>query len=314
MKRKLGFFISAMVFAAGAFMGCEKNDPPTAEISFTIDGYTVTFTSEVTNTSSYTWDFGDGNTSTEASPVHEYDMSGSFEVTLTVEGDGGEISVTEDIEILPSVEEMLTGGPDATNGKTWVLSRGYVAGEDGGGVINNDMWVLLPSSENALDLIGMGQEYDNEFTFYHDGRYEVNINNDTALVASLFGLFGGEVELYTNENNQWGLNLSSYTAPESATWTIHDDDLVVDVNTDPLGTSVPAIHGNVTITGKKWISLSEGAYFGILDFPTTRQFVIKEITPDKLNVALFICAYWADPVGSGSIPSFFYHLTFVPKQ
>jgi hypothetical protein len=61
------------------------------------------------------------------------------------------------------------------------------------------------------------------------------------------------------------------------------------------------------------VSLSEGAYFGIVDFATTRKFVIKEITPEKMDVALFICAYWADPIGSGSIPNLFYHLTFVPK-
>jgi len=314
MKRKSGSFISALIFAAALFTACEKNDPPTAAIAYTIDGYTVTFTSEATNTSSYSWDFGDGNTSAEANPVHEYDMSGTFAVTLTVKGDGGSADATEDIEILPSVEEMLTGGPDATNGKTWVLSRGYVEGQEGGGVINNDMWVLIPSAENALDAIGMGKEYDNEFTFYYDGRYKVDLKNDTALTASLYGIFGGDVVLYTNENNMWGLNLSSYTAPESATWTLHSEDLVVDAITEPLGTAVPAPHANVTITGKKWVSLSEGAYFGLLDFPTTRKFVIKEITPDKLHVALFICAYWPDVAGSGSLPTFFYHLTFVPKQ
>jgi hypothetical protein len=176
------------------------------------------------------------------------------------------------------------------------------------------MWVLLPSAENALDGIGMGKEYDNEFTFRHDGTYEVKLKNDTALTATLFGIFGGEVTLFTNENNALGLNMSSYTAPENATWTLHTEDLVVDAITNPLGTDVPAPHADVTITGKKWVSLSEGAYFGILDFPTTRQFVIKEITPDKMTVALFICAYWSDPMGSGSIPTFFYHLTYVPKE
>lgn len=35
------------------------------------------------------WDFGDGNTSTEVSPVHTYTTAGSFDVTLSVVGDGG---------------------------------------------------------------------------------------------------------------------------------------------------------------------------------------------------------------------------------
>jgi len=35
------------------------------------------------------WDFGDGNTSTEISPVHTYTTAGSYDVTLSVVGDGG---------------------------------------------------------------------------------------------------------------------------------------------------------------------------------------------------------------------------------
>jgi len=314
MKRKLALLISALVLMAVTFVACEKQDPPSAEIIFSVDDYSVTFTADAKNTSSYLWDFGDGTTSAESNPVHVYNMSGTFTVTLTVTGDGGEKTTSEVVEILPSVQEMLSGGPAATNGKTWVLSREYVAGVDGGGVINNDMWVMLPSAENALDGIGMGKEYSNEFIFHNDGTYETDIKNDTALTATLFGIFGGEVTLFSNENNALGLNLSSYTAPESATWTLHTEDLVIDAITDPLGTTVPAPHANVTITGKKWVSLSEGAYFGILDFPTTRKFIIKEITPEKMTVALLVCAYWSDPTGSGSIPTFLYHLTFVPKE
>jgi PKD repeat protein len=313
MKKKLALFISALVLMAITFVACDKQDPPTAEITSTVTDYSVTFTASASNTTSYLWDFGDGTTSAEANPVHVYNMSGTFTVTLTVKGDGGTAMATDEVEILPSVVEMLSGGPAALNGKTWVLSPEYVAGVDGGGVINNDMWVMLPTSENALTEIGMGKEYDNEFTFHNNGTYEVNIKNDTAITATLFGIFGGEVSLFTNENNALGLNMSTYTAPENATWTLHTEDLVIDAITDPMGTAVPAPHADITITGKKWVSLSEGAYFGILDFPTTRKFIIKEITPEKMTVALFICAYWSDPMGSGSIPTFLYHLTFVPK-
>jgi len=49
---------------------------------------TIKFTSTVTDSdgdaiASYLWDFGDGNTSTEANPTHQYPTGGTFDVTLT---------------------------------------------------------------------------------------------------------------------------------------------------------------------------------------------------------------------------------------
>ena len=50
----------------------------------------VVFTDESTgNIDSWEWDFGDGGTSTQSSPVHTYNQTGVFTVTLTVEGPGG---------------------------------------------------------------------------------------------------------------------------------------------------------------------------------------------------------------------------------
>ena len=43
----------------------------------------VTFTNESLDADTYVWDFGDGNTSTEVHPVHEYTKSGDFNITLT---------------------------------------------------------------------------------------------------------------------------------------------------------------------------------------------------------------------------------------
>jgi PKD repeat protein len=50
----------------------------------------VTFTDSSTNEpTGWTWDFGDGQTSTEQSPTHEYADAGTFTVTLTASNDGG---------------------------------------------------------------------------------------------------------------------------------------------------------------------------------------------------------------------------------
>lgn len=64
------------------------NKRPIADFSYLIQGNTVTFTNASNDPdgsiSGYSWDFGDGDTSTEESPIHIYQDKGKFNVTLTV--------------------------------------------------------------------------------------------------------------------------------------------------------------------------------------------------------------------------------------
>ena len=80
-------------FSADETSGCINDDGE----------FTVNFTSD-TNGSSFEWDFGDGNTSTEENPTHVYTTEGVFDVSLTVTNDEGcEATVTLDgyIDIEP---------------------------------------------------------------------------------------------------------------------------------------------------------------------------------------------------------------------
>ncbi len=312
MKKTIFHLIPVLAALVMIASSCAK-EPTLSDIQTTMNGYSVTFSAVAKNADSYLWDFGDSQTSTEAAPVHVYLMSGKYTVNLTVSSKGGTTKASKEIEITASVNEMLSGGPASVNGKTWVLSSGYTEGMDGGSGVDNSLQVILPLVEDLLTAIGLGDEYDNEFTFYSDGRYKVDVKNGIALASALYGKSTNTNVNLGNETNNLGVSGASYTAPASATWTLHEEDLVVDAISNPMATEVPAPHGNVTMTGKKWVSLSDGAYFGILDFPTTRKFIIKEITPEKINVALFICAYEADPT-AWSIPEYLFHLTYIPKK
>jgi PKD repeat protein len=67
------------------FGSCKKDTAkPAADIFYTVslDGYTVTFTNQTTGAASYKWDFGDGESSTEESPVHIYPGKGKYVPTL----------------------------------------------------------------------------------------------------------------------------------------------------------------------------------------------------------------------------------------
>lgn len=50
--------------------------------------FNVTFTNTSVNASSYLWDFGDGNTSTDVNPLHSYTAAGTYTVSLTATENG----------------------------------------------------------------------------------------------------------------------------------------------------------------------------------------------------------------------------------
>ena len=75
---------------------------------------------------SYHWDFGDGNSSTTASPSHTYNTAGSFLSTLTVTddfGDNGTATVQITVSPSPTINQYST-------------SENYVAGNVSGSYIN----------------------------------------------------------------------------------------------------------------------------------------------------------------------------------
>ncbi|HLO59670.1 MAG TPA: PKD domain-containing protein [Bacteroidales bacterium] len=93
-----------LFFAIGVLTlvsSCKKDDDPkpVAEFDYTVDDLQVTFTDASTNATTYSWDFGDENTSTEQSPVHTYADYGTYSVTLEVKGSGGTATVTYDVDV-----------------------------------------------------------------------------------------------------------------------------------------------------------------------------------------------------------------------
>ena len=72
---------------------------PEASFDFAIGGYSVYLTNR-SNTMSWLWDFGDGQTSTEKHPKHTYATTGTYTVSLTTDGLVVTKSVQIDVEIL----------------------------------------------------------------------------------------------------------------------------------------------------------------------------------------------------------------------
>lgn len=108
IKRLLPFFLVTLIL----MVGCRKdpynfNDLHATVISF----YTVSdtkfdmneeihFKNESKNADTYSWDFGDGTTSTDKDPVKTYPKAGNYTVTLKAIGPGGTGNYSSDITII----------------------------------------------------------------------------------------------------------------------------------------------------------------------------------------------------------------------
>ncbi len=72
---------------------------PVAEFSFTQNGTEITFSNNSTYTDSYQWNFGDGEVSTEANPIHDFQNNNTFTIQLIVNKCGIADTTSTDISI-----------------------------------------------------------------------------------------------------------------------------------------------------------------------------------------------------------------------
>ena len=82
---------------------------------------TVNFTNQSTNATDYIWDFGEGNTTTNANPSHTYTNSALYTITLTAIGSGGTnvFSISNYISVTPHAvfaADVAFGAPPLTVG------------------------------------------------------------------------------------------------------------------------------------------------------------------------------------------------------
>lgn len=63
--------------------------------------------------SGYSWDFGDGGTSTEPNPSHTYGAGGTYVVTHTVTDDlGATAAISDNVTVIANQPPVVNAGPD----------------------------------------------------------------------------------------------------------------------------------------------------------------------------------------------------------
>lgn len=78
----------------------EINDVPVANFNTGVQGREVFFIDQSLRADSYLWEFGDGETSEDANPFHQYYTDSTYKVKLTVKNDCGMHTIFKDITLV----------------------------------------------------------------------------------------------------------------------------------------------------------------------------------------------------------------------
>jgi PKD repeat protein len=319
MKKFLMYFcmLTLTTIIAVNFTSCSKEDPvpvPTVKLLADIDPndqYSVILTIQQTDAASYSWNYGDGVTSTTAGGhTYTYGESGDYSISLTVTNESGSASASANVTINPSIQEMLAGVDAA--GKTWVMST-TPAANDGAGPLHESNFdvitlpfALVPNGD-ALGYVGFPDEYDNEFTFKPDGSYEVDNVNGQNLCTQIFAFVntGGAAPGNGWTKGELGFATMPWSIENNATWSVDEDaTIAMEVMSDDPNTPSEYTPISVSYEGVTQVSIT-GGYFGILDM--SNYVILENITPDKMQAIILMHTEMPDKL------SIFSRITMVPK-
>jgi hypothetical protein len=178
------------------------------------------------------WDLGNGTTTKGDEVSVPYPFKGEYTVSMSLYTTGGSATISQVVSIANDDYGLLdtpgfnalTGGAEATEGKTWVFAR-YTYGHFGVGDINAApevngpaWWQCDPNGKEGCSL------YDNEYTFIQRG---------TKLIWDNQGY------IYTNENGMNHLGIAGtpnpvvgdydvpYTPADNLTFSLDEDNMTL---------------------------------------------------------------------------------------
>ncbi len=289
MKKHLLFYFGVTSLLFITLISCSEEENPTADLPtsvilhYSVDGKQVAFNALAINANTYSWDFGDGNTSTEPNPVHVYDVGGYYSISLNVTGSTGTVSDEVYLAIDLPPFELLTGDPATGNGKTWKMSAAHSNGGDYFANADAELSTVGGTPRPLPDGIfgtefGMGAIYDDTYTFFPDGSYVHDVKEDGGTFSGyVYQLVtGGNV---TNANGaSFGLCIADYTPEADATFTFNESEDL----------TVPSVYGGVSYTGAMTIDFSGTEFIGFHDFQ--RKVILNSISDTKMQLTMFMAA------------------------
>lgn len=153
----------------------------------------INFTNESVGGDTYSWDFGDGNSSTDENPSHIYESAGVYTVTLTAnESGGGSSMVSHDVTIQSATWSVTRGNTNRADiaFSVQVNNDGiFVAGyERSVSDINQLVVYKLGPKGNTIDKVNL----NNSVSCYGDKAGTIEFDNSGNLVL-MSGMIGYDV-------------------------------------------------------------------------------------------------------------------------
>ncbi|RIJ48147.1 PKD domain-containing protein [Maribellus luteus] len=297
MKKLIQFSFLICMIGIILLPSCSDDDerpvfPLSAAIFHSIDGKQVAFTALTHSASSWQWDFGNGETSTEQNPVYVYPEGGYYIATLTAKDKDGN-TVTDQVKLAVALPPyaLLTGDftAEGYNGKTWKLTSSHNAAGDYLANADAELTVVSGTPRPLPDGIfntefKMGDIYKDEFTFHYDGSYSHDVKEDQAsfsgIVYEIVNTGGAGI---VNANGQdYGLCIAKYTPQNGATFTFNDNEDL----------TVSSVYGpptySITFNNVMTLDFSGTEFIGFRDFQ--RKVILKSISNSRMQLVMFMAA------------------------
>ena len=296
MRKLLRYLSFICIIGITLFQSCTKEPvrptfPISAEIFQSVKDKQVAFTALTHSAVSWSWDFGDGQSSTEKDPVHVYEEGGYYLATLTAtDKDGNSASAEVSLAVALTPYALLTGDytKPGYEGKTWKLTADHSSGGDY--LANADANLSLvggtpqPLPTGIFDLeFGMGHIYKDTYTFYYDGSYIHDVKSDGAAFGGIVYQFvlNGGADIINANGQDYGLCIAKYSPEDGATFTYNENENL----TVP---SVYGANGTVTYQNVSTLDFSGTEFIGFRDYQ--RKIIINKITNDRMQLVMFMAA------------------------
>ena len=247
---------------------------PKTDFQWITNGNTVTFTNN-SSTGSYSWDFGDGNQSSETSPTHSFCCTDIYEVCLITSNECGADTICNSIEIIVDIDDIATIDVGTANGSTGSVVKVPVT------IKNLDMMVSLAGSfavanPTVAKIVGLTEgkiipQYNIDaltFNYFENAGLGITLGQDEIL-------FYIDVELVGNSGESTIIEITSNPLPVEL-GTIANGRPTAEQYT--LSPGQVSISNSATITGNIRTFWGEGVYGAAVNISTSNGLVSQNYT------------------------------------